>query len=199
MPVSVVIPTLNEERCIAGTIEQTRAAGPCEIIVVDGGSTDRTVQLAAGADRVIESPPGRGTQQNSGAKEATGDVLLFLHADCRPEPGIFKAIESTLRDPRCIGGCFRQTIEARGVGYRLLELGNSLRVKTIGWAYGDPGHLSQTQILRRSRRLSRYAVDGGSVLDETHQRPRPVPAALPPIARRRPPLVATRHHPPDAA
>ena len=139
MRVSVVIPTLNEERCIASTIEQTRASGPCEIIVVDGGSTDQTVDLAGGADVVIESPPGRGTQQNNGAKEASGDVLLFLHADCRLESGVFDAIASALRDPRCIGGCFRQTIDARGIGYRLLELGNAWRVKTIGWAYGDQG------------------------------------------------------------
>ena len=139
MLISVVIPALNEERGIAETIARTRAAGSCEIIVVDGGSTDRTVHLAAGADRVMESPAGRGRQQNAGARQAAGEVLLFLHADCRPEPGVFDAIESALKDPRCIGGCLRQRIDSPGLGFRLLEIGNALRVKTLGWAYGDQG------------------------------------------------------------
>jgi rSAM/selenodomain-associated transferase 2 len=139
MRLSVIIPTLDEARRIADVIARTRALGECEIIVVDGGSTDGTLDRAAAADRTLITPRGRALQQNAGAAAAAGDVLLFLHADCWLEPGAIAAIEAVLRDARCIGGCFRQTIDAPGPGYRLLEHCNALRVRVLGWAYGDQG------------------------------------------------------------
>ena len=79
---SVVIPACNEEQGIGQTLDQLTRAGVWEIIVADGGSTDRTAEVCRtyGA-KVVGSPPGRGQQLNSGAAAATGDVLLFLHAD----------------------------------------------------------------------------------------------------------------------
>jgi len=139
MFLSIIIPTLNEAERIATTIARTRGLGPCEIIIADGGSSDRTRELAVGADAVIETPRGRAVQQNSGAAAARGEVLLFLHADCWLEPGALQGIQAALDDPGSVGGCFRQTIDAPGVAYRLLECGNSLRVRTLGWAYGDQG------------------------------------------------------------
>ncbi|MCA9068858.1 MAG: TIGR04283 family arsenosugar biosynthesis glycosyltransferase, partial [Planctomycetaceae bacterium] len=137
--ISIVIPTLNEAGQIAEVIEQTRALGDCEILVVDGGSTDNTLEKAQAADAVIASKPGRAVQQNTGAKTSRGEVLLFLHADCRLQPGSFEAIQTALQDPRCVGGCFRQRIEAPGWKYRLMERGNGLRVRLLKWAYGDQG------------------------------------------------------------
>jgi rSAM/selenodomain-associated transferase 2 len=139
MSISVIIPTLNEAARIEATIARTRALGACEIIVADGGSSDGTRERAAGADLVLDTPRGRAVQQNAGAAAASGDVLLFLHADCWPEPGALEAIEAALANARTVGGCFRQTIDAPGVAYRLLECGNALRVRTLGWAYGDQG------------------------------------------------------------
>ena len=137
--VSVIIPVLNEAEQIADVIARTRQIGACEIIVVDGGSTDGTVPAARGADQVLSSPRGRAWQQNAGAAAAAGEVLLFLHADCRLPVGAFDAIAVVLQDPRCVGGCFRQAIKATGFGYRLLESGNAWRVRLSGWAYGDQG------------------------------------------------------------
>ena len=80
--VSAIIPTLNEEARIGATIDAARAAGVDEIIVADGGSTDATVAIAqARGARVITGESMRAKQLNRGAAEATGDVLIFLHAD----------------------------------------------------------------------------------------------------------------------
>jgi rSAM/selenodomain-associated transferase 2 len=83
---SIIIPVLDEGEAIAGTLEalgDLRALG-VEVIVVDGGSRDATVQRARlRADRVLSAARGRSAQMNAGAEKASGDVLLFLHADTR--------------------------------------------------------------------------------------------------------------------
>jgi len=135
----VIIPTLNESETIARTIELTRQIGKCEIIVVDGGSSDGTVTLTAGADRVLHTEASRALQQNSGAAASLGDVLLFLHADCTLAADAFTAIRSALQDPQIVGGCFDQNIDADGTAYRWLEWGNRKRVQFWKWAYGDQG------------------------------------------------------------
>ena len=79
MPVSVVIPALNEEEWIAGAVESARGS---EVIVVDGGSSDRTARFATAAGaRVLLSEAPRGRQLNRGAAVASGDWIVFLHAD----------------------------------------------------------------------------------------------------------------------
>jgi rSAM/selenodomain-associated transferase 2 len=84
MKLSIVIPTLQEAASIEGTLvalQDMRSRG-VEVVVADGGSRDATGALAAPlADRVIEAPRGRAAQMNAGARAATGDALLFLHAD----------------------------------------------------------------------------------------------------------------------
>ena len=137
MLISIIIPTLNEAANIADLIEQTRGIGDCEIIVVDGGSTDDTCQRAIHADRVLNSPPGRARQQNLGAERCRGEVLLFLHADCRLPSTALDSIRQVLADYRVVGGCFEQRLDARGVRYRLIERGNAWRVRLFKLAYGD--------------------------------------------------------------
>ena len=139
MSISVIIPTLNEAERIGPLIAATRELGTCEIVVVDGGSDDGTVENVGGADTVLSTQRGRAVQQNAGAAAAGGDVLLFLHADCRLQAGAFEAVEAALKDERVVAGCFRQRIDAAGWRYRLLERGNALRVKLWKWAYGDQG------------------------------------------------------------
>ena len=137
MLISVIIPTLNEAANIADLIGQTRGIGDCEIIVVDGGSTDGTCGQAIMADRVLNSPPGRARQQNFGAENCRGDVLLFLHADCRLPSTALDSIRAALADERVVGGCFEQHLDSPGLRYRWIERGNAWRVRLFKLAYGD--------------------------------------------------------------
>src|SRR5579863_7649126 len=84
LKLSVIVPMLNEEAAIAATLEAIRVGAPAaEIIVVDGGSSDRSVKLARPrSDKVIEGARGRARQMNAGAALASGDALAFVHADC---------------------------------------------------------------------------------------------------------------------
>lgn len=137
--VSVVVPVINEESCLRECLESARSAGAFEIIVVDGGSSDATKQIATSLGcTVLETEPGRALQQNAGAEKASGDVLLFLHADTvLPKSGvesIRKAIEQGAR-----WGAFRQSINDPSWVYRWIESGNSWRVRRLGVAYGDQG------------------------------------------------------------
>lgn len=137
--ISVVIPTFNERDRIREAICSARAAGRCEVIVADGGSTDGTPAEAAGADRLLQAERGRSSQQNAGARVASGETLLFLHADCRLPANALAAVRAALEDRRVVAGCFRQRIDAAGLRFRLLERGNALRVRALKWAYGDQG------------------------------------------------------------
>ena len=139
MKVSVVIPTLNEGPRIAELIAATGALSPHEIVVVDGGSEDDTVANASAADVVVECDRGRSVQQNAGAARCSGDVILFLHADCQLTDGFVQAIADCLTNDDCVGGCFRQKIDNAGKRFRAVEWGNSMRVRLLGWGYGDQG------------------------------------------------------------
>src|SRR5258708_440487 len=129
MSVSIVLPTWNEAACIAQTIRDLRTQEPREIIVVDGGSSDATVELAREADRVLTAKSGRAFQMNAGAAIATGDHLLFLHADCRLESGAIRAIERTLARPAILAGCFSMRVEAAGWGFRWMDAFATARVR----------------------------------------------------------------------
>lgn len=140
MDISIIIPVLNEAERIACAVRRACETNAAEVIVVDGGSVDGTAALAksAGAN-VIESSPGRSKQQNAGARQARGDVLLFLHADCWLAPGALVQIDEALAEAQIQCGAFRQRIEAEGRRYRWLEQGNAWRVRRRGLPYGDQG------------------------------------------------------------
>ncbi|HEX8204318.1 MAG TPA: glycosyltransferase, partial [Isosphaeraceae bacterium] len=107
------MPTYNEATTIVGALEGLADQGADDVVVVDGGSPDGTAALAArtGWVRVETAPRGRGVQQNRGAAVAAGDVLLFLHADCRLEAGAIAALRRFVgRHPRVPGGCFRMRV-----------------------------------------------------------------------------------------
>ncbi|RJP25315.1 MAG: glycosyltransferase [Deltaproteobacteria bacterium] len=110
---SVVIPTLDEEAALPGTIRSCREAGECELVVADGGSADRTLEIARGtADAVVSAPRGRALQMNAGAAAARGGVLLFLHADTLLPPGGLADVSAALEDPSVVGGAFRVELAA---------------------------------------------------------------------------------------
>jgi rSAM/selenodomain-associated transferase 2 len=137
--VSVIIPTLNEESCLADTLVLLRRQRPHEIIVVDGGSNDGTHAAAAGADLLLEAPRGRAAQMNLGAAHATGDVVLFLHADCSLEDGALAEAERLVQRRGVAAGCFRMTIRAHGWLYRIIDACATARVRLTGMVYGDQG------------------------------------------------------------
>ena len=140
MKISVIIPTRNEEANIALAVERASTMEPHEVIVVDGGSTDNTVSIAEdGPCIVIPSEAGRAAQQNTGARQATGDVLLFLHADCWFDCNPEIQIAQSLEDEHVAGGAFVHRIDAKGFLFRIIERGDSLRVQLWGSAYGDQG------------------------------------------------------------
>jgi rSAM/selenodomain-associated transferase 2 len=136
--ISVVIPTLDEQSRIAHALACTALPG-VERIVVDGGSTDGTPETARllRAERVIASLPGRAQQMDAGYREARGEVVVFLHADTRLEPGWREALERALADPATAGGAFRLRFDERSVGLRLVEWGVWLRSRLGGLPYGD--------------------------------------------------------------
>jgi rSAM/selenodomain-associated transferase 2 len=141
MRISVVIPTLNEATTIAGLLRRLTDQGIDEVIVVDAASWDGTAQWARSEGvLVIDSPRGRGAQQNRGAAAASGDVLVFLHADCRLDDGAIAALRRFLgRHPRVAAGCFRMRVEAGHPLYRCIELAAHLRAGLGGVPYGDQG------------------------------------------------------------
>src|SRR5664280_2399679 len=94
MLISVIIPTLNEEVNLPVTLRPLADHPDVELIVVDGGSSDRTVSIAQQfTSYVFASEPGRARQMNVGARHATGDILLFLHADTFLLPGALYEIQ----------------------------------------------------------------------------------------------------------
>ncbi|TAM83401.1 MAG: glycosyltransferase [Acidobacteria bacterium] len=109
MKISVIIPVLNERECVPGNLNALRQTDWIhEIIVVDGGSTDGTLGWLQQRDgvRIVEATVGRGIQLNAGARVATGDTLVFLHADTRLPPDAGKHLKATLGSPEVAGGCF---------------------------------------------------------------------------------------------
>lgn len=141
--VSVILPALNEAEHLRGTLlrllAETHEAGD-EIIVVDGGSHDDTCLIAEQfAHCVVRSSPGRAIQMNAGARVATGDVLLFLHADTLLPTGGLQSIRDALTDARNVGGAFRLGIDLAGVSIRIVEKTVNLRSRMCKCPYGDQG------------------------------------------------------------
>jgi rSAM/selenodomain-associated transferase 2 len=149
MAISVIIPTLNEAPILGDTIAALRAQSPHEIIVVDGGSTDGTQDAASGATLLISAPRGRACQMNAGSWRATGDILLFLHADCRLGPGALAQAESILRRRGVAAGCFMMRVQARGLLYRWMERVAQARVRFAGIVYGDQGLFLRRELFRK--------------------------------------------------
>jgi len=136
---SIIIPVLNEAVVIKNTLAALGALRlqGAEVIVVDGGSTDDTVDLAVQAsDWILTSPSGRAVQMNYGAKFARGDYLLFLHADTLFSDDAWKQLTAAIRDRR-LWGRFDVRLSGRNVLLRIVESAMNLRSRLTGIATGD--------------------------------------------------------------
>ena len=139
MRLSIVIPTLDEAGAIEATLSALRPARDrgAEVVVCDGGSSDTTRALAAPlADRVIDAPRGRALQMNAGARAATGEVLLFLHADTILPPAGYEAVAQALRDGH-EWGRFDVTIAGADPLLAVVALAMNARSRWTGIATGD--------------------------------------------------------------
>ncbi len=146
---SVVIPALNEAVAVDAAIESARC-DDAEVIVVDGGSRDRTAACAQAAGaRVIPSPMGRALQQNRGARKAGGKVLLFLHADSRLPDHYCTHLFETLMDSRIIAGAFQFKTDLENRSMRLIEKAARIRSDWFQMPYGDQGIFLRKEVFDR--------------------------------------------------
>ena len=138
LKISIVIPVLNEAPTISQVISIAQTATNVEIIVADGGSSDRTPEIAKSLGvRVVFTTPGRATQMNAGAAAATGDILLFLHADTHLPEGFDTCVRQALAKPGTVGGAFELKIDAPLPSLRLVEKGVNCRSHFLQMPYGD--------------------------------------------------------------
>ena len=140
MQLSIIIPTLNEATEIEATLDAIAKLKPQpEILIVDGGSQDGTIDIALKRGiRVIRTTPGRGVQLQAGADAAHGDALWFLHADTRPPPDAASHISESLADPATTAGNFTLCFDGPTRSARLLTRLYPHFLK-LGLCYGDSG------------------------------------------------------------
>ena len=137
--ISIIIPVLNEAKILEQTLSQFQSElGNHELIIVDGGSRDGSVHIAEKYGKVVTSVRGRAKQLNAGAAAASGDILIFLHADVWLESGALAAVEIALSSGY-VGGGFCQKIDGKNFLYRAIEIAGNLRGKYLKVFYGDSG------------------------------------------------------------
>ncbi len=152
MKLSIIIPALNEADILGRTLASLKTH-PSEIIVVDGESQDSTIEVARQhTPHILTSRPGRGLQQDIGARRSQGDVFLFLHADTQLPPNYQDLIHYVLTDPGTVFGAFFLSIYPSRPALDLIALMANLRSRLLKMPYGD-----QALFVRRSA----YFLAGG--------------------------------------
>ncbi len=179
----MIIPVLNEAENIGLVISPIQRAENIEIIIVDGGSQDNTVEIAQGLGvKVIVTNRGRALQMNAGAKIATGEILLFLHGDTQLPLGFETEVRETFINSNIIAGAFQLKINGDQLSLRLIEKTVFWRSKYLQMPYGDqaifikastfweiggfPEQLimEDFEFIRRLNRLGRIEILSSSVI-----------------------------------
>lgn len=145
--ISIIIPVLNEESALPETLQQVFAQhGEFEVIVVDGGSTDKTADIVARDERItwLNAATGRASQMNAGAREAHGEWLLFLHADTLLPEGALQNIERLAPDVQA--GGFTHRFSGQAWSLRLVSWLHNFRCRRTHVFYGDQAMFVHTRL-----------------------------------------------------
>ncbi|MDP2654654.1 MAG: TIGR04283 family arsenosugar biosynthesis glycosyltransferase [Candidatus Omnitrophota bacterium] len=146
----IIVPVYNEEKVLLGRSQYfSRLGRECSLIFVDGESTDRTVDVAAGYGRVIRSRRGRGAQKNVGAEAALADHLFFLHVDTDVSLETLRKVRQAF-DGGAEAGCLTMRIDRRGAAFSFFEWLVNVRAKRLGIIDGDLGMFLTRDVWRRA-------------------------------------------------
>ncbi|MDA2923784.1 TIGR04283 family arsenosugar biosynthesis glycosyltransferase [Acidobacteria bacterium AH-259-L09] len=147
--ISVIIPALNEAEAIGLALGSIQNCMGVERIVADGGSVDKTVEVARSfGAKVVHSPRGRARQMNAGAKAAKGGLLVFLHADTRLPEGFDNHIRGIMNQSNAIAGAFELQIDAPSPGLRIIEKVANWRSRRLQLPYGDQAIFLRADLFR---------------------------------------------------
>jgi len=138
--ISIIIPTCNEAENLSGLLPELLVVPDVEILVVDGNSSDDTVNTATALGvKVLSFPPDRALQMNAGAQAARSEILLFLHGDTRLPQGFTGKVLDSLNQPGIVAGAFSLKIDGKGYGLRIIERLVNFRSRFMQLPYGDQG------------------------------------------------------------
>jgi rSAM/selenodomain-associated transferase 2 len=145
--ISIIIPVLNEGQVLGETLSGLPSDPDVQALVVDGGSTDNTLAVAARfpSVEIVAAPRGRGSQMNAGALAATGEMLVFLHADTWLTAAHLRILRGVAVDPAFAAGAFALALRPPTPALRFISWGANRRSRFLGLPYGD-----QVLVLRRS-------------------------------------------------
>tara|TARA_B100000029_G_scaffold491281_1_gene551238 strand:+ start:54 stop:731 length:678 start_codon:yes stop_codon:yes gene_type:complete len=159
LKISIIVPTLNEARFLNETLIKIQLLSPHELIISDGGSNDGTLKIAAKfTQHIIKGPAGRALQMNAGAQVATGDLLLFLHADSHIKPNSYQKMLDTMKNPKVIGGAFSLLIESSKWALQIINQFANLRSKYLGRAYGDQAFFVKKHIFQQMKGYTEFPI-----------------------------------------
>jgi rSAM/selenodomain-associated transferase 2 len=138
--VSIIVPVLNEEKSIEKTLIQFNVLkGDKEIIVADGGSRDKTKEIAERFAKVVYSEKGRANQMNKGAKKANGDILWFVHSDSIIKENSIEEIQLAIDEGYVGGGFSLKFYDYNTLFMKYISVTSNLRAKYLGLYFGDQG------------------------------------------------------------
>ena len=149
--ISIIVPVFHEAELIRDFLSQLRRrASDAEIIVVDGGSTDATRELARGlCDQLLVTERSRALQMNAGACAASAETFWFLHADVEVPAGCLEDIAGALLDPRTVGGFFRIRLPSNRLVYRLTDSFAHYAGKVLRMRCGDHGFFCRREVFEK--------------------------------------------------
>lgn len=159
MKTSIIIPTLNEARYLSETLAQIKQLSPHEIIISDGGSNDNTLKIASKfTQNLIKGSAGRALQMNAGAQVATGDLLLFLHADSYIERASYQKMLAAMKKPEVLGGAFSLLIDSDRWALQIINQFANLRSRYLGRAYGDQAFFVKKHVFQEMKGFTEFPI-----------------------------------------